>query len=584
MAFIVKKIIHGKEYYYLNENKRVNGKVKTKTIAYLGKVKRDAEQKAKEILGSRKKGKEINEIKGDKEWENKLEQKKVSEEVKLSREEKTDKIFSIAGTRGFFFNTASIYGGKAGFYTYGHLGKLLKTNWENLWRKNILSLDDNFYEIQSNNILPESVFIASGHVESFNDPMVECKKCHLRFRVDNFLEEHGVENTEALSIEEMNKLIKEKNLKCQKCSGELSEVLQFNMMFPVSVGIGANSKAYLGPETAQGAYLAFKEEFLATRGKLPMGLAIIDKAYRNEISPRQGFFRLREFSQAELQIFFDPDKINEHEKWREVMDKKLFIKFADSNQIEEISCSDLNKKKGVPKFYIYYASKVQDFYLKIIGIPKNKFRLRELSEKERAFYNKIHFDMEIILDTIGGFKEVGGIHYRTNHDLGAHQKVSGKDLSINIDGKKFIPHVLELSFGDDRNIFALFDVFFNVGKEGAMFKLPPKLAPVKAAVFPIVKKNNFEKIAKDIADDLKKEWNVFYDKSGSIGRRYARNDEIGTPYCITIDGDSLKNKDVTVRERDTAKQIRVKISELKNVLKELINGEIEFKKAGKLVK
>ncbi len=571
MTFIVRQKIHGKDYYYLRKSVREGRKIKSKHLGYLGKDREEAERRAEEILGKMKS-------------EGKIREMKKFKEIKLSREEKTEKIFSTANTRGFFFNTASIYGGKAGFFTFGHLGKSLKNNWENLWRKYYLNLDENFYEIQSNTILPEPVFVASGHVENFSDPMVECKKCHSRFRADNFLEEDGLKDAESFSVEEMNKEIKNRNLRCKKCKGELADVMHFNMMFPVNVGVGQNSKAYLSPETAQGAYLAFKDEFLATRSRIPLGLAIIDKAYRNEISPRQGFFRLREFSQAELQIFFDPDKINEHKDWNSIKDKNLLIKFSDKKNIEEINCRELNEKKGIPKFYVYHIAKVQEFYLEVVGIPKDKFRFRELSESERAFYNKIHFDVEVVLDSVGGFKEIGGVHYRTDHDLAGHEKVSNKNLEIGIEGKNFIPHVLELSFGVDRNIYVLLDVFFGTGKEGLMFQFPPKLAPIKAAVFPIVKKPEFEKIADEIISDLKKEWNVVSDKSGSIGRRYARNDEIGTPFCITIDGDSLKDKDVTIRERDTTKQIRVKIKDLRDVLRKLINDEIKLEEAGKLVK
>ncbi|MEK6842238.1 MAG: aminoacyl--tRNA ligase-related protein, partial [Nanoarchaeota archaeon] len=335
-----------------------------------------------------------------------------------------------------------------------------------------------------------------------------------------------VENAGELKIEEMTVIIKEKNLKCPKCGGELSEVKQFNMMFPVNVGFD-EEKAYLSPETAQAAYLAFKEEFSATRGKLPLGLAIIDKAYRNEISPRQMFFRLREFSQAELQIFFDVDKVNEHEKWKDVQKNKLRVKFHNKNEIEEISCLELNSKHEIPKFYLYYASKVKDFYLNVLKFPREKFRFRELGEAERAFYNKIHFDVEVFLETLGGFKEIAGVHYRTDHDLIGHSKVSGKNLEVFYDNKKILPHVLELSFGVDRNVWALLDLFYAVGKEGSMFVFPPQLSPIKAAVFPIIKERKFEKISDKIADELKREWNIIYDKSGSIGRRYARNDEIG---------------------------------------------------------
>ncbi len=501
----------------------------------------------------------------------------MTENTKLDRKTKTEKIFSMAANRGFFFNTANIYGGRAGFFTYGHLGKLLKNNFESLWRKHYLNLDENFYEIQSNSILPENVFKASGHIENFNDPLVECKKCNSRFRADHLLEENGLEDAESLSIEEMNLEISKRKIKCKKCKGDLVDVKQFNMMFPIETGFSGD-KGYLSPETAQGAYLTFKDEFFATRGKLPLGLAIIDKAYRNEISPRQGFFRLREFTQAELQIFFDADLINEHKNWDEVKNKKLLIKLKDDDGVKEITCEKLNSEYKIPRFYIYYASKVQDFYLEKIGIPKEKFRLRELNEKERAFYNKVHFDVEANFGTLGGFKEIGGIHYRTDHDLSGHQKISKKNLMVNIDGKKFIPHVIELSFGVDRNIFMLLDIFFNEKEKGVILELPPRLSPIKIAIFPLVKKD--EKLvgtAKEIYENLKEDFKTVYDESGSVGKRYARNDEIGTPFCITIDGESEKDNSATIRNRDDGKQERIKINELKNVIRKLISGEMNFK-------
>lgn len=567
MVYIVKQKVNGKDYYYLRKSVREKGKVLSKSVAYLGKTRKDAEKRFREI------------IKNTDEDNQKMKEDKKTE---INPKNKSDEITAIANKRGFFFQTANIYGGKAGFFTYGHLGKLLKTNWENLWRKNILSINENFHEIQGNNILPEQVFKASGHIENFNDPMTECKKCHFRFRADNFLEDNGVKEAESLSIDKMNKKMKELKLKCPKCGGELIQIKQFNMMFPVNIGFG-EEKAYLSPETAQAAYLAFKEEFQATRSRIPLGLAIIDKAYRNEISPRQMFFRLREFSQAELQIFFDPEKINEHEEWDKVKNEKLRIKFSNEETNEEIKCEDLNKKFDIPKFYLFHAVKVQDFYLKVLNIPKAKFRLRELSKEERAFYNKIHFDVEILLDTIGGFKEVAGIHYRTYHDLLGHSKISGKDLTVSYDNKKILPHVLELSFGIDRNVWTLLDVFYSLGKEGSMFKFPSNLSPIKAAIFPLVKRPDFDKMAIEITKDLKKEFNVVYDKSGSIGRRYARNDEIGTPFCITIDEESLKNKDVTIRDRDTTEQVRIKISKLKEIMRKVINERKNISKLGKKV-
>jgi len=584
MVFIVKKNIHGNDYYYLNENKREGNKVKTKTLAYLGKTRKDAEKKKKEFLKKKDNDSKMEQISDKKEEKVEKQEKKSEKEISIG--DKLNEINKIASTKGFFFQTANIYDGKAGFYTYGHLGKSLKNNWEDLWRKYFLLLNANFYEIQSNNILPEEVFKASGHLENFNDPMIECIKCHFRFRADQFLEDNGIENAEKLTIDELNKEIKNKNLKCPKCGGEISDVKQFNMMFSVNIGFD-NEKGYLSPETAQGAYITFLEEFKATRNKLPLGLAIIDKAYRNEISPRQMFFRLREFSQAELQIFFNPEEVDNHEKWNEVQNERLRIKFADKKEIEEIICKDANERLKIPKFYLYYASKVQNFYLNVLGIPKMKFRFRELSKEERAFYNKLHFDVEIDLDTLGGFKEVAGVHYRTDHDLAGHAKISGKNLEVFDESakKKILPHVLELSFGVDRNVWTILDIFYNVGKEGGMFKFPPKISPIKAAIFPLVKTDEkLVKISKEIYEDLKKDFYVIYDDGGSVGRRYARNDEIGTPFCITIDGDSVKNKDVTIRNRDDTKQIRVKVSDLKDILKKLINQEIEFEKAGKLVK
>lgn len=569
--YIVKKKIKGHEYYYLNKSVRKGSKVISKNIAYLGKNKKQAEEKAKGIIESKlslEKASLIKEIKEKKE-------KKVKVGSKI------DEITSIASRRGFFFQTAGIYGGKAGFFTYGHLGKALKNKFEQLWRKHFLQ-DDDFFEIQSNNILPEPVFKASGHLENFNDPLTECKNCKFRFRADQFLEDKGIENAEALTVKEMSKVISNKKFKCPRCGGQLSEVKWFNMMFPVSIGFD-DEKGYLSPETAQAAYLAFKEQFEATRRKLPLGIAIIDKAYRNEISPRQMFFRLREFTQAELQIFFDSEKINEHESWKKVAGKKLILKLVGKEDIEEITCEEANKKLKLPKFYLYYAAKIQEFYLQVLQVPKEKFRFRELTEKERAFYNKIHFDIEIDLDTLGGFKEVAGLHYRTDHDLGGHQKVSGKNLEVFYENKKILPHVLELSFGVDRNIWALLDVFYGVGKEGSMFKFPLEIAPFEIALLPLVNKAGMDKLAEEIYGQLKEDFSGFFDSRGSIGRRYARQDETGTPLCITIDGESLKQKDVTIRRRDDQKQIRVKIDKLKEILRKLINNEIKFEKAGKLI-
>lgn len=481
--------------------------------------------------------------------------------MQKEQQNKVENITAIASKRGFFFQTADIYGGKAGFFTYGHLGKLIKNKFENLWRGYFLRLNDNFYEIQGNSILPADVFIASGHIEHFNDPMTECKKCHFRFRADQFLEDKGLWE-EGLSISEMNGIIKNNKLKCPKCGGELSDIRWFNMMFPLTVGFN-NEQAYLSPETAQASYITFKQEFEATRKKIPLGIAIIDKAYRNEISPRQLFFRLREFTQAELQIFFDPLKIDsiQEDKWSEIKNYSLILKACKSG-IKEVDCGDVNKKLKIPKFYLYYMAKVQQFYLDLLKIPKDKFRFRELGEEERAFYNKIHWDIELDLDTLNGFKEVGGIHYRTDHDLSGHSKQSKQNLEVFYEEHKFMPHVLELSFGVDRHVWAFLDIFYRTGAERDLFQFPKAIAPIDVAVFPLVNKEGLDSKAVEIYDLLKYSFSCFYDGSGSIGRRYRRQDEIGTPFCITTDSQTLQDGTVTLRNRDTMKQERVKVKEL----------------------
>src|SRR3989338_11545498 len=238
---------------------------------------------------------------------------------------RSEKIMDIAAKRGFFYPSAEIYGSKAGFWTYGSLGYKIKHKWETLWRSFFLSLDTNFYEIDDCNIMPKRVFESSGHLKNFNDPLTECEKCNFRFRADQLLEDELKIDVGGLKENALTKLIKDNKLKCPKCKGQLKDVRFFNMMFDLKVGATGDDVMYLRPESAQSPYLAFKREFEATRRKLPLGLASVGRVFRNEISPRQGFFRLREFNQAELQIFFDEDKINEHENWNSVKDYNLII-------------------------------------------------------------------------------------------------------------------------------------------------------------------------------------------------------------------------------------------------------------------
>jgi glycyl-tRNA synthetase len=475
----------------------------------------------------------------------------------------------VALRRGFFYPSSEIYGGSAGFYDFGHLGVLLKRKFENAWRAYFLGLDQNFVEIDTCHIMPKAVFEGSGHLKSFNDPLTECVSCHKRHKADLLLEEKGVE-AEGLTAEEMTAALQEHTVTCPRCGGTLSEVRWFNMMFELDLGAAeGGEKAYLRPETAQGSYVSFKRLYEVMRNQIPMGLAIIGRAYRNEISPRQGFYRLRELNQAELQIFFDPDTVDEHPCYDAVKDCMMRVyrlEDREHGEPQEIPLEEI----AVPAFYKYYMAAVQDFYLKVLKVPRTLFRFRELSEEERAFYNKIHWDMEIYTESLGGFKEAGGIHYRTDHDLSGHQKGSKKKMEVNVQGKKFVPHVLELSFGVDRNLLMQMDVAYTEEKERTVLKFPAVVAPYTVAVFPLVKRDGLLELAYEVYLDLKKVFDTFFDDKGSIGKRYRRQDEIGTPFCITVDYDTLEDGTVTVRDRDTMEQVRMLRDDLKKTLQEKV--------------
>ncbi|MEK6871985.1 MAG: glycine--tRNA ligase [Nanoarchaeota archaeon] len=563
--FVTKKNINGQDYYYLQKSVREGKQIKSEYIAYLGKDKMQAEIKAAEI-------------KQQKENTSQVESNIIPTRKQITIEE----LAMFCKRKGFVYPSGEVYGGLSGFYDYGHNGILLKRNFENIWRQYFLGLSDNYFEIEASEIMPENVFIASGHLKNFTDIAAKSKKGHIE-RADHLLEKYLKKRVDGLGVEELTSLLKEHKAVCSICQSLIDYIGPINMMFPVQLGIGTGTKAYLRPETAQSPYVNFKLEHEITRGKLPLGLALIGRAYRNELSPRNLLLRQRAFTQAELQIFFNPAKINEHEDFENI--KKYLLRVVRTNEREKsaqyVSAQELAKE--IPKFYVYHMVKVQQFYFEILKFPQEKFRFFQLNDKEKAFYNKYHFDMEAELDTLG-WTEIGGVHYRTDHDLKGHQEISKKNLSVTDEEtkQKFIPHVLELSFGVDRNFQTLMTFSYSIDekRQNTILKLHPKLAPIKAAVFPIIKEEQYETIAEHIVKDLKKEFMCVYDRSGSIGKRYARNDEQGTPFCITVDDKSPQDQKVTIRDRDTTQQIRVKIKDIKNVLRKLINEEITFEKAG----
>lgn len=425
-------------------------------------------------------------------------------------------------------------------------------------------------EIDGSVILPKIVFEASGHLSSLVDPIVECTRCHTRIRADKYIaEKTGQQVDERLSPEEFQDLISKNNLRCPKCGGHFGAPTKFNMMFRVGVG-AENADAYLRPETAQSIFVDFARLSKTMRMKLPEGVAQVGKSFRNEIAPRQALIRLRELTQAEAEIFFNPNASFDPAKFDQIKDTKMNVlrQSSGSEQFKTFSAVEAVAEFGGLQIISYYFALLQRFY-ENCGIPLERTRFRELSAKDRAFYTTSAFDFEV--DTSLGWLELVACNYRTDYDLGNHAKYSKKDMQV-VDGDrgKVLPHVIELSLGVDRSIFALMDLSFVHEPNRDVLRVQPNIAPYLAAVFPLVSKPELETRAVALYDALKQEdYASFYDDSGAIGRRYRRMDEVGTPYCITVDHQSVEDGTATLRERDSMSQSRVKISELPQMLRKL---------------
>jgi glycyl-tRNA synthetase len=477
-----------------------------------------------------------------------------------------DEVLRLALERGFFFPAAEIYNDSpAGFWDYGPLGFLMKSNFIREWRRRLVNFDG-MLEIDGSVILPKVVFDASGHLSSLVDPLVQCTKCGNRVRADKYISEKtGLQIDERLSPDEFQKLIQKYSLKCPKCGGELGKLVQFNMMFRVGVG-AENADAYLRPETAQSIFLDFSRLSKTMRIKLPKGVAQVGKSFRNEISPRQSLIRLRELIQAEIEIFFNPKSQFDSQKLVRFRDTGLnVLTFPDSGEAKEYGVQEAVKLFGGMEIIAYYFALLQEFY-EAVGFEKSNTRFRELSPSDRAFYTTMSFDFEV--KTSIGWIELVACNYRTDYDLSNHARASKKDLSFMDNEEKVIPHVVELSLGVDRSLFCLLDAYFVHEPERDVLKLPPNISPYLAAVFPLISKPEFEEKARALYESLKTEdFAVFYDESGNIGRRYRRMDEVGTPFCITLDYQSMQDNTVTLRERDSMKQERLPKSEIANRLR-----------------
>ncbi len=442
-------------------------------------------------------------------------------------------IASLAKRRGFIYQGSEIYGGLAGTWDWGPLGVALKRNISNAWWKFFVDSRDDMFGIDSTILMNSQVWQASGHVDTFNDPLIEDVKTKKRYRLDHLLEENNV-NPEGMNLEQMAAAIKEHGIKSPD-GNELGSPAQFNMMFKTFIGPVEDeaSTVFLRPETAQGMFTNFKNVVDSFYPDLPFGLAQIGKSFRNEISPRDFIFRVRELEIMEFEYFIDP------QNWEAEFEKCLQL------------------------FREWFA---------VIGLPADKIHERELAETDRAHYSKRTIDFEFAYPF--GIKEIGGIAYRTDFDLANHERVSGKKLRYTpkAGGEPFVPHVIEPTFGLDRHVLAVLANAYTEdevnGEKRTYLKLPKDLAPIKACVSPLLK-NKPELVgkAREVFAALKKDLGtVLWDDNGNIGKRYRRQDEIGTPVCVTIDFQTLEDGTVTVRNRDTAEQTRVAISDLLRTL------------------
>ncbi|MDR1895045.1 MAG: glycine--tRNA ligase [Spirochaetales bacterium] len=434
-----------------------------------------------------------------------------------------EKLVSLCKRRGFVFQSSEIYGGLSSAWDYGPLGVELKKNIQNVWWKEMTQTRDNIVGLDAAILMHPRVWEASGHVENFSDPLVDCKGCKNRFREDQLPEENRVSR------------------RCPDCGGELTEARQFNLMFRTHMGPVADegSQVYLRPETAQGIFVNFKNVLQSSRVKIPFGIAQTGKAFRNEIVTKNFIFRTCEFEQMEMQFFINP---SEDTRW-----------------------------------FNYWREQRWNYYLNKLGIRPDRLRWHQHGPDELAHYAKDAYDIEFLFPF--GWSELEGIHNRTDFDLRRHGEYSGKPITYLDEETKehYIPYVIETSSGLTRTVLmVLADAYEeqNLGKaeDGTsdlrtVLHLHPRLAPVTVGIFPLVKKDGLPEIAREIEASLREDWTTYYDQGGAIGRRYRRQDEIGTPYGITVDYETKENRTVTLRDRDTMEQKRVKIEDLAETLR-----------------
>ncbi len=507
-------------------------------------------------------------------------------------EEKYEKVMEVAKRRGFIWPSFEPYGGAAGFYDFGPLGSSLKKNILDKWRQHYV-VKEGCYEIDSPTIFVEDVLKASGHVDHFTDVMAECTSCESAYEVVNLIEEMTGKDMEGESKDKIKEVIESENVKCPSCGGSLGDIYDFNTMFKTAIGPKGEKSAYLRPETAQSIFVDFNRLQRVARRQLPFGVAQIGKGYRNEISPRKGIIRLREFTMAEAEVFYDPEDPS-HPMFERVENEPLRLWTAENQMNDNDDHIEIGTKDALDEGLIYnellaYHMAYSKKFLLDIGIPEEKIRLREQVPAERAHYSKETWDLEVYTESFGWI-EVAGMAYRTDYDLSRHTEFSDNDMQVyhqeegEEEGKRIIPHVVEPSFGIDRVLYSVLEHSFEEGEEKGSFALDREIAPIKVSIFPLITDDGLPEKAIGIFEDLKdEEFYADYDDSGSIGRRYARADEVGVPYCVTVDHQTLEDDTVTIRDRESTEQIRVEIDELPRKLWKLLKGKVEFMEAGKSV-
>ncbi|MGC8895946.1 MAG: glycine--tRNA ligase [Candidatus Bathyarchaeia archaeon] len=583
----------------------------------------------------------------------------------MAKETKTlDKFTAInelARRRGFFWQSYEIYGGASGFVTYGHLGARLKQNIERKIRE-LYVYKLGIMEIESPIIAPEKVFEASGHVEHFKEPMVECQKCKKKFRADHLIAETAkISQTEAekLSLKEIKNMIEREKILCPECGGTLGEPKQFLTMFKTTIGPYSDAVGYARPEAAQGIFVEFRRLYEMAREKLPFGVIQIGRALRNEISPRQGLLRLREFTIGDLEFFFDPEEPNCY-LLKEVENETLQLVLAENRLKGSEELTKVTVKEALEKGYI--KAEWQAVFMAIskklltaLGVPAENQRFIEKLPWERAHYSAQTFDQEVLVER-WGWIEVTATAHRTDYDLKRHTEFSNQDMYIFKEyekplekeqvtikpimeklgpafkkeaakvaemlskadpkevesslkkhgyfmlgkykilpehleikhekvverGRRFIPHVIEPTFGTDRLLYVTFEYAYRVKDDRTVMSFPRDIAPIQVGVYPLVSKDSLPEKAMELHKNLVNEgFIVDYDEAGSIGRRYARADEIGIPLGITVDYETFKDNTVTIRDRDSWRQVRSQVEDLPELLHKYFRWKINFEDLGK---